>query len=263
MILSIKGENNTGKTALGLSAPKPLVFFDCDPGGYKRALVTVPEEDKKLITHHLYPAPKEMLKMQLGVALPNDRVRGMKELWYRLVDDYFNAIEDDDVRTLQIDTFSQLHPNTIEAVLQEKQEGKEVGGKLPPNKEYPESLGTYDHKWVNQRLRALIEAAFNADKHLILVHHMEAVWGKILNEKGALIDGVIGRDAKGWKKVGMAAIDLAGIAVEMKQKNKKIAGGGTIVTFETTFIKSPPALMNQTLENAVFEDINTRVEMLS
>jgi len=263
MILSIKGENNTGKSALGLSGPKKLAFFDCDPGGYKRALVTLSEEEQKKVIHYTYPLPKEVLKMQLGVAGQGDRVRGMKELWYKFVDDYFNAVEDDDVQTLQIDTFSQLHPNVIEAVLQEKQESKEVGGKLPANKEYPESLGTYDHKWVNQRLRALIAAAFDNDKHLILVHHMDDVWGKVQNAAGAAVDGVIGRDAKGWKKVGVGAIDLSGIAVHMTQSNKKVAGAGSTMTFKTTFIKAPPALMGQVLENATFDDIYKRVQMVS
>lgn len=262
MILSIKGENNTGKTALGLSAPKPLVYFDQDPGGFKRALVMVPEKDRAGITHHAYPTPKEMLKMQLGVNL-SDRVRGMKELWYKFVDDFFNAVEDPNTATLQIDTFSQLHVNTMESVLQEKQEGKEVNGKLPPNKEYPEALGSYDHKWVNQRLRTIIEAAYNADKHLIIVHHMADVWGKGVNEKGQSVDMVVGRDAKGWSKYGVAAVDLAGIAVEMKQKVQKVAGGGNVVTFTTTFTKAPPALMHQTLENAVFDDIYKRVQMVS
>lgn len=265
MKFSIKGENNTGKTALALSFPKQLEYFDCDPGGFARALVTVPKTERDGIVYHAYPMPVTTIRANLGIDLSKsgmDRLRGVKELWYQFVDAFCDAIDDPNVSTLVIDTFSQLYSICIDAFLQEKQEAQESGGKLPTGQKYRENLIQIEYRNVNQRMHTLFDAVPD-HKNLVVIHHMDDVWGEKLDAKGKVVDAVVGRDAKGWKKCGPAAADLADIVMQMEQQHIKKAGEPLKVVFVGTFKKSPPILMEQSLEFPTYTDIVSRMKLVS
>lgn len=265
MKFSIKGENNTGKTALALSFPKRLVYFDCDPGGFARALTTVPKKEHELIEYNAMPLPVTTIRANLGLDLSKtgeDRLRGMKELWYMFVDRFCDAIENPEVQTIVVDTFSQLYSICCDGFLQEKQEAQEVNGKLKQGEKYRQSLLQIEYRPINQRMHTLFDAV-PEHKNLVVVHHMDDVWGDKLDAKGKVVDGVIGRDAKGWKKCGYGAADLADIVMELAQRRDKKAGDPLKIVFVGTFKKSPPALMEQSLEFPTYKAIIDRIRMVS
>ncbi len=269
MIFSILGENNSGKSGLGLGFPPILHYFDFDPGGFKRGLGALKDGKARVesgqIVYHAYPMPVSTIKANLGVKLEgggNDRLHGMKELWYGFVDDFCTALDDVNVFSLMVDTFSQLYPVAADAFLQEKQESQEVNGKLPSGKNYREQLIQIEYRDINQRMHAIFDA-IPEHKNLIIVHHMDDVWGKEIDSKGKVVDAVVGRDAKGWKKCGRAGADLADIVMQMEQKQRKKAGEPVETYFEGTFTKAPPILMGQTVEMPTYQDIITRLQMVS
>ena len=269
MIFSIKGENNTGKTALGLSFPLGLHYYDCDPGGFKRGLSAI-KDGKGLvesgkIAYHSYPMPVSTLKANLGIkGAGMNKMSGMKELWYAFVEDFCSALEDPQVFSLVVDTFSQLYPIASDALLQEKQEAQEdAHGKLPAGKYYREQLIQIEYRTVNQRMHAIFDY-IPEEKNLIIIHHMDDVWGEKIDSKGKVVDAVIGRDAKGWKKCGVAASDLADVVIRMEQKQTKPKAGETAKTYFTgTFTKAPPVLMGVSLDMPTAKDVTGRLKLVS
>ena len=173
VILSIWGETKTCKTTLALTFPKPLVHFEFDPGGLEWAAHKFVGE---AITSTPYAVP-----IQLGVdkegkgnripTLHPFQLRGIKELWYKVLADYNKALEDKSIQTIVMDTATQLQQIDRAGYLQEKQEAQfNPNGTLPPGEKLRQQLQQFEYTEPNARMRSIIYAVRIHKKNLVLVH---------------------------------------------------------------------------------------------
>lgn len=151
MILSIWGETKTCKTTLALTFPTPLLHFEFDPGGFDRAAPRFVEEIQSgAIKSQVYIAPIQYVV----------KLQGMKELWYKLLADYNRALEDKRIKTIVMDTATQLQQIARAGYLQQLQDKE-------PSRQ---KLQQYEYTEPNARMRSIIYAARGHNKNLVLVH---------------------------------------------------------------------------------------------
>ena len=151
MITAIWGLEKSCKTTLGLTWPKPLKHFDFDLG-YERASHRFKGQD--------IASSKHITPIQLGA-----RLYGCKELWYKFITDYNKTLEDKSTATVMVDTATQLWEVCRMAYLQEKQENQ------APNERLRQSLIPVEYAEPNARMKSIIQAARQHDKHLVLIHY--------------------------------------------------------------------------------------------
>lgn len=187
----ISGETKTGKTTLGLTFPKPLRHFDLDVGGFRRAKHRFQADiDSGQVVSKSYFAPQQAVIGRLDVG-PSKLLVGMKELWYKMLKDYLEALKDEDVATIMFDSWAQVWELCRSAFLQEKQEFKKERSNLM-REEYTEP---------NARMRAILTAAVEMDKNLVLTAPMDDEYEKRQGASGEVLDVVIGRKSAGWRHI--------------------------------------------------------------
>jgi hypothetical protein len=199
MILAIAGEEKTCKTTLALSAPKKILHMDFDVGGFRRASHRFIEQIKTgVLESRPYYPPQQAIRDKLlrGTREATQhrsagKVIGYKDLWYRMLEDYVSALEGTEYETIIMDSFVQVWEICRLCFLEEKQE-------RDPKRE---SLLQIEYGEPNARMRALILAARQVDKNLILIHHMTD------KREARLVDGkkedfVVGRIPAGWGYIG-------------------------------------------------------------
>ena len=200
MIVAIEGESKTGKTSLSLTFQKPLHHLDLDPGGFERAARRFQAEvSSGSIKHTTYFTPLQAIKEKIGgaekagmVFLPTKRLKGYKELWYKLLGDYFTCLESKTIRVVVFDPFTAVWELCRHGYLQELQERQD------PNEKPRERLQPIEHGIPNTRMKSLLDAGREAGKDLVLVHSMTDVYEKRLVD-GRVEEIVTGRDFAGWK----------------------------------------------------------------
>ena len=107
-LTAICGNEGTGKTTMALSYPKPLVHFDIDVGGYRRAAWRI---DVTGVTTKSYPMPIQegkLMGQQPGevstrVNFPK-KVEGMREMWQTIIPDFVEACKDNNIKTIVLDS---------------------------------------------------------------------------------------------------------------------------------------------------------------
>ncbi len=261
MIISLKGESNTAKSSFPLTGPHQILYLETDPGGFNRAFLECKDDIiNGNIVFKSYPLPKEVLRAALVKQDKGFRIRGMKELWGAFVEDFCTGLESPDIKLITVDTYSQMHQILMAAYLQEKQEAQEVNGKLPVGKTYRENLTQIEYGQINSRMHTMLDQANVYDKNMVIIHHMTDVWGPVMKD-GKIDQGVVGRDAKGWKNCGYAASDLADIVLETK-RTTVTSNKGPITSFSVVYTKAPPALMGVTVENPTWDKIVKQVKFV-
>jgi hypothetical protein len=206
-VIQIEGEPKTGKTTLALSfanlipvqTPQHYVrYFEMDVGGLGRAKVKYQQQiDDGRIVHKTYFLPQQGIREQiLGKAKikQSERLMGIKELWYEMLTDYINALDDPNCDAVIFDTWAQVWNLCPQSVLQEKQEWdiKQNKGSIR------EKLLQIEYGEPNSRMRAIIYAAVEAEKDLVLLAHMQDTYGKAMVD-GQIKETKIGTEAAGWR----------------------------------------------------------------
>lgn len=212
-VVGIWGDDKTGKTTLGLSAPKPLVHFDLDVGGFDRAKVRLERLGllKQVVSEAYYLPQQAIINKVIGVK-QSPRLVGIKELWYKLLEQYVKALEDSSVSTIMFDSFSQVWELCRLGFLQEKQEAQPTGAKVR------ESLMPIEYAEPNARMRALIYASRQMGKNLVLTHYLTDLReDKIVN--GEVVSVVVGKTYAGWKYLEKEA-DIVVETYVKREKNK-------------------------------------------
>lgn len=180
MNLSIEGEEANGKTTMAYTGPLPIVGFSFDLGADRALYGSRFDEffkDLKI----------EMVKYKNGAAIPKgpdiwggnditifelprpiqldeDRVRGCMELWAYFISLYADAINDQAVRSIVIDTMTLARRIRAESHLQWLQQKDPT----TPRKQ----LIQIEYGPTNDAIRNIYEIAKGTEKNLIALHHL-------------------------------------------------------------------------------------------
>jgi hypothetical protein len=203
-VIVICGDEGTGKTTEALTFPQPIVHFDIDVGGYRRASWRIITD---LIVSKSYPKPIQIDKLMGSVkdevssriSIPK-KVEGMKELWQDIVTDYVRTCQNKEVNTIVLDSSTLLWVICHSAYLQEIQE-KQPGnydqtknGNQPWNDNmYRERLQPIEYAQPNDRMRSLINTARTFNKNLVLTHYPTDEYGAIPDGRGNITEGKTGQ----------------------------------------------------------------------
>lgn len=170
-VIVLWGDEGSWKTTFALSYPKPLTHIETDVGGFNRAAWRL---DTKGITTTTYipPLPMEEGK-KITVKFPK-RLIGIKELWQQIFIEYVKACRDLKVKTIVIDSATELWTICHRGYLQEQQEDQTAAGKK--DHELKDWMIPIEYVNPNARMRQLINAAKSYQKYLVLTHYSKDVY---------------------------------------------------------------------------------------
>ena len=193
-VVSIEGEVGTGKTSLALTFPKPIVHMDTDVGGFSRASWRFTEELKSnAIRSQSYHVPQQAIIDKLRLtASKASKITGVKDLWYKMLEDYLKALVDPGVRTIVWDSWTRVWTLCTNAFLEEKQQKDENRVRLLEI-EYTEP---------NLRMVSLVDAAREAGKGLVLVCHLTDERRDVPTTEGIKSMTTGKRIADQWRRTG-------------------------------------------------------------
>ncbi len=185
-IVLIEGEPKVGKTTLALSFARCipiaedktqqhyLSYFEMDVGGLGRADVRFRDLiAANAIRHKTYFLPQQGIREQIlgkSKMRPAEKLIGMYELWYSMLTDYIEALEDPLCDAVVFDSWAQVWNLCTSGVLQEKQDWdvKQNKGSIR------EKLLQIEYGEPNGRMRAILYGARELNKDLFLIVHLEA-----------------------------------------------------------------------------------------
>lgn len=213
------GVEGSGKSAFGLTFPKPLFFMELDLGGFDRAVwryepggdlagkgmrilrLSVGDNLKQVdwkkydIVSKPYVIPVQMEKL-LGVQAPKGssaisvrfprQVMGYKEIWQQIVMDVSAVCQNPIVRTIQPDSSTMLWSICHTGHLQEKQEIQLSQGMKSSDPKFREKLLPVE--FPNDRMSSLIYAARGYRKNLVLPHYPRNVYKQKFDRSGELVE---------------------------------------------------------------------------
>ena len=241
-VLSIWGDNKTGKSTLALTAPKPMLHMDLDLGFQRAAPRFQAEIASEEITTKRYPVP-------LQTRPP--RIYGIKEVWQTFQADLLKALESKTIKTVVVDTHTQLWEICRLGFLQEKQENQfypdgnmkkiEVNGKYI-EQTLRERLLPIEYGEPNNRMRSIIYAARSMGKILVLTHYARDIYRQVMTADKGLVEQNLSattgeREADAWKYVeGLCDIMVkTSVSVAVPQAKVTLSGVGlSLVGVELT-----------------------------
>ena len=230
MILSIEGEEKTGKTTLAYTAPLKIVGFQFDLGA-ERALMGLRYNEffKDLTVVHVSYDPKRktfqdlwakadivIFELPAPVQIDSTRVHGVKELW-----DYFlaiigEAIRDPLVRSLVMDTMTLARRVKADAYLQALQEVERSSQRV--------KLLQIEYGAPNGAIRDLFSACKSIRKNLTAVHHLTDEYGEV---NKVLQDKVVSERVRTGRRV-LEGIEqtyrYVDVALRMEKRGKELIG---------------------------------------
>ncbi len=216
-VVVICGDEGSLKTTEALTYPKPIVHFDIDVGGYRRASWRLSADG---IKSKSYPKPIQISKL-MGVVKDEastriqvpKKVEGMKELWQEIVTDFVTSCQDKEVKTIILDSATQLYIICCGAYLQELQEKQRFhydptkNGNQPwDDNMYRERLQPFEYGTPDigpyAHMRALIATSRSFSKNLIMTHYPTDDFGPIPDGHGGMTEGKTGKKViDGFKEV--------------------------------------------------------------
>jgi len=125
----------------------------------------------------------------------------MKESYIKFLNDFNNACMDDSVKTIVIDTASQLWEVIRMALLQEKQEAqlKPDGTLKNPNESLRTNLLQIEYGDANPRMRNILYLARGMKKHLVMVNYSRSEYVSQIGKDGRLETVTSGKlELAGW-----------------------------------------------------------------
>lgn len=166
LLVSSQGLDKTGKTEFWMGAPGPIAGVNLDIG------------TEGVI--HKHSKKKSIWVMSMNVPFDPHNINAAfyKPHWQKLEKAYIGALEHPDVRTVVVDTATDMW---------ELMRLAEFGDTTPKSRG-----GALDYKTANALYRSLIRKAYETDKNLILTHKVGQQW---------TTKRVDGQDKRGWDGV--------------------------------------------------------------
>ena len=186
MIVALWGPEKSWKTTVALSFPRPIVHMDLDVGGFDRAAWRL---DTDGIESKSYPTPIQMDKLigqkKEGVTIRfPKKIVGVKEVWQQIVIDFIEAVNKPEVKTLVLDSSTQLWSICHRGRLQELQEIQVAKSPKISENELRERLQPIEYGEPNDRMRSLIYTARSFRKHLVLTHYPRDIYAQRATDRG-------------------------------------------------------------------------------
>ena len=174
-VIVLWGDEGSWKTTFGLSYPKPLVHIETDVGGYNRAAWRLDTRGIETTTY-IPPLPmEEGGTKKITVKFPK-RLIGIKELWQQIFMEYVKACRDPKVKTIVIDSATELWAICHRGYLQELQETQLAAGMKEIDPKFRSNIIPIEYGDPNARMRQLINAAKSYQKYLVLTHYSKDVY---------------------------------------------------------------------------------------
>lgn len=232
-IVAICGEEGSCKTTMSLTFPKPSSHLDIDVGGYKRAAWRIDTTD---IETHSFPKPltdADIAKMKgivkpdpevstRAVAIPK-KVEGMKELWQSIIDQLVQDCLREDIKSITMDSSTQMYKVGCDAYLQEIQEKQLIKWKKNnPNtpfdeNDYREKLQPVEYGVVYDRLQRIYHTSRSYKKNLILIHYPTDEYGPMPDGRGGFAEGKTGKTIMdGYKETAKFSDFVAWLSVKSR-----------------------------------------------
>jgi hypothetical protein len=193
MILSLEGDEATGKSALAYTGPLPIVGFGFDFGA-KRAIygglylkffkdlkiemVPYVKDTNPEAFDHWHRNAITVYELPQPVQLGTTRIKGCREMWRYFIILIAKAMSDPGVKTVVVDTMTVARRVKADAHLQELQENPKQG-------EAPR-VRLLQVEWgpPNDAMRQLYTTASGLEKNFVGIHHLTAERQQHINSKG-------------------------------------------------------------------------------
>ena len=243
MILSIEGDEATGKTTLAYSAPLPIVGFAFDMGIERAIKGGKYEELFKDISIEVIPYVKDVTYLEADapwkdfditifelpspIQLDSMRLQGNTALWIYSINLMGAAFSDPRVSTLVVDTMTVARRAKASSHLEELQRAAYapdgsllsdgLGGFLKPR----EQLIQIEYGKINDAIRDIYTTGAGTKKNLVATHHLTDERKEAPDEHGKLVQVLTG------KKIleGLAQTHrFVDIALLTTKENKQIKG---------------------------------------
>lgn len=184
MLLSIEGEEKTGKTTFAYSSPLPIVGFNFDIGEKRALYGTMHDKLFKDLDIEIIPYPKDIKEQQQysdkwtghditifrlppPVQIDSNNPTGFVNLWNWFIGHLGLAISDDSIGSYVLDTATIARRVKSDAHL-ENLNIIALADKKQPRKQ----LLQIEYGPINDAIRNIYSMAASLDKNFIAVHHL-------------------------------------------------------------------------------------------
>jgi len=191
MLISLEGENATGKTTLAYTAPLKIAGFAFDLG-FERALfgarASLFEGLKVEIVRYApdaEPPPFEaditIFELPQPLQLDTIRLKGMLRLWNYFLVRYAAALQDEGIRSLVVDTATLARRIKADAYLETLQEKEPTRQQL------------IQVEWgrANDATRDLFNTSESFGKNLVALHHLTDERKDAVGSDGKIVQGML------------------------------------------------------------------------
>jgi hypothetical protein len=256
IVAAIWGIEKSGKSSLAMTFPRPMIHFDLDVGGFNRAAWRL---DTKDITTKSYMTPMQIDKM-LGAHKDNGipvraskKVEGMIELWQAVIVDYIKAVQDPNVKTIIIDSATQLWNICHRSYLQSLQEKQLAQGEK--DQFLRAQLLPIEYAEPNERMKTFVFTSRSYKKNLVLTHYPKDVYAPRFVDGGMQEVRTGEEDIDGFKQTKA----LADVAIRTFQVKNN---GDTKMMAKVTLSGLGKGLEGMEIEDPTFEKLLKLIKMV-
>ena len=239
MILSIEGDEATGKTTLAYSAPLSIVGFAFDMGIERAIKGGKYEELFKGLRISIVPYNKDANQDDLPglwqdtditiFELPNPiqldamRLQGNTDLWVYAINLMGAAFSDPRVSTLVIDTMTVARRTKASSHLENLQRAayNPQTGERIPNVPLREQLIQIEYGKINDAIRDIYTTGAGTKKNLVATHHLTDERKEGIDENGKVVQMLTGNKILEGLVQTHRFVD---IAIRTIKENKEIKG---------------------------------------
>ena len=255
MILSIEGDEATGKTTLAYSAPLPIVGFAFDMGIERAIKGGKWEELFAGLDINIVPYNKDnnefatawegqditIFELPNPIQLDSMRLQGNTALWLYSINAMAAAFSDPEIATIVVDTMTVARRTKASSHLEELQKAAydAVGNRIQ-GVHLREQLIQIEYGKVNDAIRDIYTTGAGVKKNLVATHHLTDERKEGVDKDGKVVQMLTG----GKILEGLAQTHrFVDVAIRTSKENKEIKGElrkcGYSLAMEGTVMANP------------------------
>jgi len=228
VLVSLEGEEATGKTTCAYTAPRKVVGLSFDMGAHRAIYGAKYEElfqDSKIQIIPYAPAPSfkpawddydiTIYELLRPIQMDNIRVSGCIEVWSYFTQLFVAAMTDPAVRSIVIDTMTVARRVRVDAHLEALQNMSKQGEKMR------ERLQQIEYGRPNDAIRDAYFMSQGLKKNLVAIHHLTDEYGEVMSKRGEREQVATGKRVLEGLSQTYRFVD---VAVRMEKANKQLSG---------------------------------------